>query len=134
MSYFDCYLIPLAADRLDDYQRFSQRMSAVYREYGVVRIVECVLDPDTADGSQFHAAEVQPHLRGVSLPDFYKAAATRVGEIVVLSWVEWPSKKIRDETLPRILADLRIQPEAGEIDVFDGRRLIAGGFVQLPEN
>lgn len=54
-SYFDCYLIPVPASRLEAYRRFSAQVAAVYREHGTTRIVDCVLDPDTADGSRFHA-------------------------------------------------------------------------------
>ena len=48
MSYFDCYLIPVPAAKLNAYKRFSEQMARVYREYGAVRVIDCVLDPDRA--------------------------------------------------------------------------------------
>lgn len=53
------------------------------------------------------------------------------GETVILSWTEWPSKDARDDLLPRVLADPRVQPEDGEKAVFEGARLVAGGFAKL---
>lgn len=59
------------------------------------------------------------------------AAATKAGEAVILSWTEWRSKEARDALLPRVLAAPRVQPRDGEDAIFEGARLIAGGFFQL---
>ncbi|MDZ4312309.1 MAG: DUF1428 domain-containing protein [Cypionkella sp.] len=126
--YFDCYLIPVATAKLAAYKRFSQQMMAVYVEYGAVRITDCILDPATTDGTQFHAEAAQDRLQASTLRDFPTAAATQAGETVILSWTEWPSKAIRDAALPRVLADPRVQPKPGEDMIFDGSRLISGGF------
>jgi len=131
LSYFDCYLIPVRAEMLDTYKVFSQQLAALSREYGALRIVDCLLDPTTSDGTQFHAESVQPELQSSALRDFPIAAATEPGETVILSWTEWPSKEKRDDALPRLLADPRIQPQEGQEAIFEGRRLIAGGFFKL---
>ena len=47
---------------------------------------------------------------------------------MILSWTEWPSKKARDSGLKKALADPRVQPQPGEDVLFEGRRLVAGGF------
>ncbi|MCZ0736576.1 DUF1428 domain-containing protein [Phreatobacter sp. AB_2022a] len=131
MSYFDCYLIPVPTAKLAAYKDFSARMAVVYREHGAVRLVDCVLDPDTVDGAQFHADGAQSALEGAALRGFPAAAAVREGETVVLSWTEWPSKEARDAALPRVLADPRVQPDDDQEMIFEGRRLIAGGFLAL---
>ncbi|VTZ59200.1 DUF1428 family protein [Sinorhizobium medicae] len=46
MSYFDCYLVPSPTAKLDAYKLFSQRMAKVYREYGALRVIDCILDPE----------------------------------------------------------------------------------------
>ena len=114
VSYFDCSLIPVPTAKLAAYRLFSERMAKIAREYGAVRQVDCALDPDAANGVAFHAEEAREALEGVSLRDFPMAAASQVGETVVLSWTEWPSKSARDEGLPRLLADPRIQPQEGQ--------------------
>lgn len=131
MHDFDCNLIPVSKAKLEAYRRFSVEKSPVHREYGEVRVVDCILDPDTADGSQFHAEGAQAGLQGAAVRDFPTAAAVREGEVVVPSWTEWPTKQVRDEALPRVLADPRVQPEDGQEAIFGGTRLIAGGFLNL---
>lgn len=133
MSYFDCYLIPLPTEKLGAYKTFSQRMAEVYREYGALRVTDCVLDSDTIDGTQFHAEGVQSEVQGAELRDFPAAAAARAGETVILSWTEWVSKAQRDALLPQILADPRVQPRNDEEMIFEGTRLVAGGFFKLLE-
>lgn len=133
MSYFDGYLIPVPTEKLDAYRRFSEKIATVYREHGALRIVDCVLDPDTADGAQFHADEAREalHVADAPLRDFRAAAAAEAGDTVVLSWTEWPSKAARDAGLAKALSDPRVQPQEGQEVLFEGRRLIAGGFVGL---
>lgn len=72
-------------------------------------------------------------MASAALRDFPAAAGTRAGETVVLSWTEWPNERVRDERLPQVQADPRVQPVAGEEAIFDGARVIAGGFNVLLE-
>jgi uncharacterized protein YbaA (DUF1428 family) len=131
MSYFDCALIPVPTAKLAAYKSFSEQMARISLEYGVLRQVDCVLDPDAGNGAKFHAEEARDLLQGVKLRDFPMAAAAQDGETVILSWTEWPSKEARDQGLPRLLADPRVQPQDGQETLFEGRRLIAGGFLKL---
>lgn len=133
MSYVDGYLIPLETSRLEEYERFSRHVAEIYREHGATRVVDCQLDRAVANDAGFHAEEARHDLDadGVPLRDFGTAAAARSGETVILSWTEWPSKAARDIGLAKALADPRIQPKDGEKMLFEGRRLIAGGFLKL---
>lgn len=131
MAYFDCYLIPVPIAKLAQFKRYSEQVSRIYREYGALRQVDCLFDPATADGSEFHADEAREALRHSPLRDFPMAAAARPGEAVVLSWTEWPSKDARDAGLARVLSDPRAKPQSAEAAIFEGRRLIAGGFAAL---
>ena len=133
MSYFDCYLIPVATEKLEAYKQFSEQIAKVYREYGAIRIVDCVLNADATNGALFHAEEAREALKESAEPlrDFQTAAAIKTGEIVVLSWTEWPSKTARDSGLAKALSDPRVQPKEGQGVLFEGRRLIAGGFAKL---
>ena len=49
-------------------------------------------------------------------------------EKVVYSWVEWPSKAVRDEGWKKLMADPRMQNHAMP---FDGKRMIYGGFAPI---
>jgi uncharacterized protein YbaA (DUF1428 family) len=133
MSYFDGYLIPVPTNKLDAYKRFSQEIAKVYREHGAIRIVDCVLDTKAAEGGQFHAEGAREALGQAGAPcrDFQVAAAAEPGETVILSWTEWPNKAARDAGLAKALSDPRVQPKEGQDVLFEGRRLIAGGFAAL---
>lgn len=48
-------------------------------------------------------------------------------EVVVFSWVVWPSKEIRDTGWKAMMEDPILSPENNSIP-FDGKRLIYGGF------
>ncbi|MGB3814060.1 MAG: DUF1428 domain-containing protein [Shinella sp.] len=132
MTYIDGYLIPIATDKLDAYKAFSEKIASVYREYGAIRIVDCLLDPGDDDGKQFHADEARDALADAGpLRDFIAAADAGPGETVILSWTEWPSKAARDAGLKKALSDPRVQPKPDEEMLFEGRRLVAGGFTRL---
>jgi len=47
------------------------------------------------------------------------------GEVVVFSWIEWPSKEVRDAGNKKLMEDPRMKPDDMP---FDGKRLIWGGF------
>ena len=63
--------------------------------------------------------------------DFRKAAGAGPDETVVISYVEWPDKATRDAGMAKVTADPRML-FADMPPVFDGRRLIAGGFLPIP--
>jgi uncharacterized protein YbaA (DUF1428 family) len=132
MTYFDGYLIPIAPEKFEAYRAFSAKIALVYREYGALRIVDCVLDRDVEGGEQFHAEAARENLGDTAaLRDFNLAADANADETVILSWTEWPDKQARDLGLKKALADPRVQPAPGEETLFEGRRLVAGSFRTL---
>jgi uncharacterized protein YbaA (DUF1428 family) len=44
---------------------------------------------------------------------------------VIFSWIEWPSKQVRDEGWDKLMKDPRMQAMKMP---FDGKRMIYGGF------
>jgi len=58
--------------------------------------------------------------------DFRKSVKAQDGEQVVFSWIEWPSKAVRDESWKKIMEDERMKPDGKE--PFDGKRMFWGGF------
>jgi uncharacterized protein YbaA (DUF1428 family) len=47
---------------------------------------------------------------------------------VVFGWVEWPSKEVRDEAWPKLMADPRMEALKPP---FDGQRMVYGGFTPI---
>jgi uncharacterized protein YbaA (DUF1428 family) len=113
MTYIDGFVVPVPATNKEAYRLLAGRAALVFKEYGATRVVECWGD-DVPAGKQ---------------TDFKRAVDAKEDEIVVFSWVEWPSKPVRDEASPKVMADPRMQPD-GDMP-FDGKRIIFGGFEGL---
>ena len=130
MPYFDAYLIPIRPSQLPAYRDFSSKVGAVYREHGATRITDIILDDSDQPAASFHAEEAREGL-GDETRNFMDAAAATSGELVILSWTEWPDKDARDRGLAAALADPRVQPDPEDGVIFEGRRLVAGAFKHL---
>lgn len=112
MSYVDGFLVAVPADRQDAYKALAATAAAIFVEYGVLRVVECWGD-DVPDGKT---------------TDFKRAVKAEPNETVVFSWVEWPSKDVRDAGSAKMMAD----PRMHQLDhVFDGKRMVYGGFTTI---
>lgn len=111
MGYADGYLLAVSSGKKDAYRDVAQLAAAVFKEYGATRIVEAWAD-DVPDGK---------------VTDYKRAVQAKDDETVVYSWVEWPSKEVRDAAWPKIMEDERLKPGSVEMP-FDGKRMIYGGF------
>ncbi len=109
MNYIDGFVTPVPAGRRAEYQKVALDAAAVFKEYGALRVVECWGD-DLPDGK---------------LTDFKRAVNAKEGEAIAFSWIEWPSKQVREAGMAKAMVDPRMKMEDM---VFDGKRLIYGGF------
>lgn len=129
MSYIDCYLVAVPRENKAAYEELARISAVVVKEYGALRVLECWLDESGPDASSYHAAEAR--LKSGYYTGFVRAAGAREGETVVISYVEWPSKAARDMGMQKVTGDPRMQFRDRPA-VFEGRRLIAGGFIPMP--
>ena len=113
MNYVEGFLIPVSAARKHDYLAQASAAAPLFKDLGATRIVECWAD-DVPDGTT---------------TDFKRAVKAEGDEIVVFSWIEYPSKEVRDEANRRMREDPRFKA-LGEMP-FDGKRMIFGGFTTL---
>jgi uncharacterized protein YbaA (DUF1428 family) len=110
MSYIDGFVIPVPAGQKEAYRAMAEKVAPIFMEHGATRLVECWGD-DVPDGK---------------VTDFKRAVKAEGDEVVVFSWIVWPSKAVRDEGNKKIMADPRMKP--GPDMPFDGKRMIFGGF------
>ncbi|WP_245648901.1 DUF1428 domain-containing protein [Sphingomonas sanxanigenens] len=113
MGYADGYLVPVPEGKKEAYRAMAAKAAGLFREYGATRVVEAWGD-DVPDGK---------------ITDYKCAVKAEDGESVVYSWVEWPSKAVRDDGMKKVMEDPRMKPD-GEMP-FDGRRMIYGGFAPI---
>ena len=128
MKYVDCFLVPVLRANKAAYKRMAELSAEVVKEHGALRSVECWLDEGSPEASTYHGETARRDESSYS--SFSVAAGATDDETVVMSWVEWPDKAARDEGMAKVTSDPRMQFE-GQAPVFDGARLIAGGFLPI---
>jgi uncharacterized protein YbaA (DUF1428 family) len=118
MTYIQGFVIPVPADRKQDFIAHAEQADAVFLEHGALRVWECWQD-DVPPGEQ---------------TDFFRAVDAQEGECVVFSWIEWPDKLTCDAMhaqMEEIMAnDSRFSMEHNP-PPFEGKRMIYGGFVPV---
>jgi uncharacterized protein YbaA (DUF1428 family) len=116
MSYIEGFVAAVPTANRDVYENHAKQAALVFKEHGALKVVECWGD-DVPDGK---------------LTSFPIAVRKKDDETVVFSWIEWPSRQVRDEGMKKVMADPRSQPNINPMP-FDGKRLIFGGFEVLVE-
>lgn len=111
MKYVEGFVAAVPAANKDEYLKHAAIAAPLFKEFGATRVVECWGD-DVPDGK---------------VTDFRGAVKAKDGEIVVFSWIEYPSKAARDEAVKKMMSDPRMK-EMGDTMPFDGKRMIYGGF------
>jgi uncharacterized protein YbaA (DUF1428 family) len=114
MKYVDGFVLAVPAAKKETYRKHAAEAAPLFKEFGATRMVECWGD-DVPDGK---------------LTDFRRAVDAKDDEIVVFSWIEYPSKNVRDAANKKIMTDPRMQA-MGEQMPFDGKRMIFGGFMPI---
>jgi uncharacterized protein YbaA (DUF1428 family) len=111
-GYVDGFVAPVPAANKDAYLKMATKAAAMFREFGAVRVVE-TWGEDVPDGK---------------VTDYRGAVKATADEKIVYSWVEWPSKAVRDEGWKKMMEDPRMKDQKMP---FDGKRLIYGGFAPV---
>ena len=110
MAYVEGFVCAVPAANKEAYRKHAADAAPMFKEFGATRMVETWGD-DVPDGK---------------VTDFKGAVKAGDDEIVVYSWVEWPSKEARVEGWKKIMEDERMKPE-GDMP-FVGQRMFWGGF------
>jgi uncharacterized protein YbaA (DUF1428 family) len=114
MAYVDGFVLAVPTANKESYRKHAADFAPLFREFGATRVVECWGD-DVPDGK---------------LTDFRRAVQAQADETIVFSWIEFPSKEIRDAAHARMMADPRMKAMSENMP-FDGKRMIFGGFTPL---
>jgi uncharacterized protein YbaA (DUF1428 family) len=114
MSYVDGFVLAVPAANRETYRKHAAEAAPLFKEFGATRMVECWGD-DVPDGK---------------LTDFRRAVQATEDEVVVFSWIEYPSKEVRDAAHEKMMSDPRMKAMAGAMP-FDGKRMIFGGFAPI---
>jgi uncharacterized protein YbaA (DUF1428 family) len=109
MAYVDGFVLAVPTANKAAYHASAAAAWVIFKEFGALRHVECWED-DVPDGK---------------VTDFKRSVQAREGESIVFSWIEYPSREVRDEVYRRMKEDPRMK----DMDMpFDGQRMVFGGF------
>ena len=103
MTYVDGFVAAVPPSNREIYKKHAEAAAVVFKEHGALKLVECWGD-DVPDGK---------------VTSFPMAVKRKDDETVVFSWITWPSRKVRDEGMkkvmwrqPRVLSASSLWPAA----------------------
>ncbi|MBB6178543.1 DUF1428 domain-containing protein [Pseudorhizobium flavum] len=111
MAYVDGFIVPVPKAKLEAYKEMARTAGDVWMEHGALSYVECIGD-DIPYGE---------------MTSFPRSVQATEEETVVFSWITYKDRASRDEILAKVMADPRLAGEDWK-QVFDGKRMIYGGF------
>ena len=111
MAYIEGFVAAVPAANKDAYRQHATQAASLFKEFGATRMVEAWGD-DVPDGK---------------VTDFKGAVKAKKDEVVVFSWLEFPSKAVRDAATAKMMSDPRMEAMGANMP-FDGQRMIMGGF------
>ena len=112
--YVDGFVAAVPNANKSQFLEHARAAAVVFKEHGALRVVECWGD-DVPEGE---------------VTSFTMAVKRKDDETVIFSWIEWPSRAVRDEAMPKVMQDPRLQMETNPMP-FDGKRVIYGGFTSI---
>ena len=111
-GYIDGSLAPTPKGSREAYLAYAEKVAGILMEHGAIRAVDAWRD-DVPDGE---------------VTDFRRSVDAGPDETVVFSWVERPSKAVRDAAWEKIFTDPRMRE--GNPPQDEARR-VSGGFVPV---
>jgi uncharacterized protein YbaA (DUF1428 family) len=113
MTYVDGYLLPLPKKNVAKYKNIATKASKIWMDHGALNYRECV-------GEDLVCPFGVP---------FTKTLKTKPSETVVFAYIEYKSRKHRDQVNAKVMKDPRIaamcDPKAMP---FDCTKMVYGGF------
>lgn len=111
MAYVDGFILAVPKAKVEAYKDLARMGGEVWKELGALAYVECIGD-DVPYGD---------------LTSFPRAVQATDDEVVIFSWIVYESREQRDAINAKVMTDSRIM-QADAKDIFDGKRMIYGGF------
>ncbi len=115
--YVEGYVTAVPKKNKQDYIDLAKRIVPIFMKFGAVRVADCWQD-DVPRGNDIN---------------FFKAVNANEDEDVVLSWLEYPSKDVRDAAVTKMDQDPELQ-ELWKHMPFNVERMIVGGFQSIMDS
>lgn len=115
MTYIQGFVVAVPAANKEIYRQHAADALHLFKEFGATRMVETWGD-EVLDGK---------------VTDFKGAVKAKDDEVVVFSWLEYPSKDVCQQANEKMMSDPRMDSFSDM--PFDGQRMIYGGFSPIVE-
>jgi uncharacterized protein YbaA (DUF1428 family) len=116
MSYVDGFVLAVPKGNIEAYKEMARKAGEVWMDHGATAYAEAIGD-DVPYGE---------------LTSFPRAVQAKEDEVVIFSWIVYPSRAKRDEVMGKVMSDPRLEGSMKDAP-FDGKRMIFGGFVPFME-
>jgi uncharacterized protein YbaA (DUF1428 family) len=119
MKYIDGFLLPIAPEKLGQYEKAATLCSQIWKEHGALEYIEAVGDDLAANG---------PDSRGAA-----EVFGAEAGETLIFAYIVYESREHRDAVNAKVMADPRMKELCPEQNpeaqlAFDPKRMMYGGF------
>lgn len=114
MTYIDGFVVAVPTANKEIYKQHAEAAAIVFKEHGALKLVECWGD-DVPEGE---------------VTSFTMAVQCKEDETVCFSWIVWPSRKIRDEGMEKVMEDIKTFLAS----VFQAARLRYLHFLHIAQN
>ncbi len=115
MTYVDGYVLAVPTANREAYAALATQSADWFKSYGALAVAEC-WGEDVPDGV---------------VTSFPMAVQKAPDETVVFSWIIWPDKATRDAAYPAMESDEQFKAIMDGPKLFDGKRMIFGGFTPI---
>lgn len=115
-KYVDGFVLVVPKNKIAAYRKMARAGSKIWKKYGALNYKECMLD------------DVKPEWVTLIFPKMVKA---KPNETVWFSYIEYKSKKHRDQVNKKVMNDPAMQssdPNHMDKMPFDMKRMAYGGF------
>lgn len=113
MPYIDGFVVPVPRDKIEEYCAMASEALDIWMDHGALSAVEAMGD-DVPEGK---------------LTSFPMAVKLNEDEVAFFSFITYRDRAHRDAVNAKVFADPRLNKDMNS--VFDGRRMIYGGFVPV---
>ena len=115
-QYIDGFVLTIPKAKIGDYKKLATKAGKIWIEHGALEYRECVAEDMEASG----------------MVPFPKLTKAKPDEVVVFAYVVFKSRKHRDATNAKIMADERLKAMCGmSDDIVNCKRMAYGGFESL---
>ncbi len=113
-TYVDGYVLVVPKKRVDEYKKMAEEGGKMWMKFGALSYKECMLD------------DAKPKFITFFFP---KMALAKPSETVWFSYIEFKSKKHRDQVNAKVMKSMSMDSDPSHKEMpFDMKRMAYGGF------